>query len=131
MIKRVFVVLVTLVATSSMAVTCPVEFGTDKYLDLVGQAIQSTKSCYEGAEIAKACALGASGDVFTAGVAEYQCREEFWSKLTQSDRATFLHLRDRCTEKYKDKQGTMYLSMEAFCRLSVSELYANLFTLEP
>ena len=52
---------------------CPVEFGNDDYLGKVGELATNATSCYEATEIVSACALGASGDVYTVSAANDRC----------------------------------------------------------
>jgi hypothetical protein len=113
---------------NAFAADCPVQFGTDGYLEKVSAAIKATKSCEEGAQVAEACALGASGDVATVPVAERKCGLDFWTKLSPAEKQIYNGLQAKCDAKYKNMQGTMYLSFNAFCRLQVARLYSELYT---
>ena len=110
------------------AAECPVEMLTDGYLDNVEKAIASKTSCYEAVEIAESCAMGSSMDSAIAGTAEVKCTATFQKKLNRADARTYASLQKKCNDKYKDMQGTMYISAAAFCRLNVSQLYSNLYT---
>lgn len=110
------------------AAECPVNINVASYLDKVSAAIRATKSCDEGSTIAESCAMGSSGDTETAVVAERQCGLDFWKKLSKSDKKTYNDLQSKCDQKFKDKDGTMYMSANAFCRLNIAKLYSELYT---
>lgn len=116
-------VLLALTALSSRAladdVACP-KHG-DKYLDDV-VALMKGKSCDEASTIATSCALGASGDVVTAGAATKVCA----AAHAKTDKPLFEQLSKRCAKKYAGKDGTMYQSFAAFCQLDVAKLLASL-----
>ena len=117
-----------LVGFQAIAADCPVQIGGEDYLDKVGSAIKASKSCEDGAAIAEACALGASGDGAITSVAERKCGLDFWNKLTASDKKIYNGLQAKCDAKYKDMQGTMYISAAAFCRLRVARLFSDLYS---
>ena len=110
-----------------MAKDCPVKFGDEMFLDRVTSAIKATKTCVEAGALADACALGASGDAATAVTAERKCGLDFWNKLTPDEKKTYNALQAKCDAKYAGRDGTMYISFIAFCRLSVARLYSDLY----
>jgi hypothetical protein len=124
----IVLLLLILMSAQTFAADCPVQFGDDNYLDKVGAAIQATKTCEEGAAMAESCALGASGDAYIAPIAERKCGLDFWTKLSSADRQTYNGLQTKCANKYKNMQGTMYISFNAFCHLQVARLYSELYT---
>lgn len=126
--KSVLVIMAFLAAGSVWADDCPVQFGPDSYLDDVTFTILAAKSCYEAATIAKDCALGASGDYQTTRAAQVKCEMDFARKLNKSEAGHYRRLNNKCTAKYKNMSGSMYTSFAAFCRLSVAELYSELYT---
>lgn len=127
--KKIFLaVIVCFSAVQSFAVDCPVQFGEENYLDKVVAAIKSTKSCLEAADVAEACALGASGDVEIAPVAERKCGLDFWKKLSSQEKSIYGKLQSKCDVKFGKMQGTMYLSASSFCKLNVAKLYSELYT---
>jgi len=126
--KTILAVLISFSALQTFAVDCPVNFGEENYLDKVGVAIKATKSCQEAAEIAEVCALGASGDLEIAPVAERKCGLDFWKKLSAQEKNVYGKLQFKCNEKFSKMQGTMYLSAGAFCKLNVAKLYSELYT---
>lgn len=106
---------------------CPVDFGQDDYLEKVADLATNASSCYEASEIVDACALGASGDVYTVGAAIDRCQKDF-PVMTPEYQQNFSFLNNKCTEKYESMEGTLYLSMNAFCHLSVSKLFNELLS---
>lgn len=116
------------VSFQAFAADCPVQFGNEDYLDKVSNAINAAESCEQGAAVAEACALGASGDVVTVPVAEQKCAQDFATKLSDADKNIYSSLQAKCDEKYQDMQGTMYLSFNAFCHLRVARLYSQLYS---
>jgi hypothetical protein len=117
-----------LFASTASAKDCPVTFGDEMFLDKVATAIHAAKSCGEAGELAQACALGASGDVSTAVTAERKCGLDFWTKLTPEEKKHYNGLQAKCDAKYAGRDGTIYISAAAFCRLSVARLYSDLYT---
>ena len=107
---------------------CPVELD-ENYLDKVAQIITDSASCWEASEVADACALGASGDVYTVGAAIARCERDM-PVMTPADSTMYQSLNDRCTEKYSKMEGTLYMSMNAFCHLDVTRLFLNILTHE-
>ncbi len=97
-------------------------------MDKVSAAIRATTSCQNAAELATACAMGASGDVTLASAAEHKCGLDFWNKLSAQEKKIYNHIQSKYNDKYKNKDGTMYISFNAFCRLDVAKLYSELYT---
>lgn len=87
--------------------------------DAIIKLIQNQVSCYEAQGVAEQCAYGSAIDTQIAGAAYEACSKNF-SKLNRKDKKLLSQMEDRCTQKYGKKQGTMYLSMAAFCRLSAA-----------
>ncbi len=116
-----------LFATQAFAHDCPVKVGDEDYLDKVGAAIKAAKDCEDGAAIAEACALGASGDTSLAPVAERKCGLDFWTRLTAQEKRVYNGLQAKCDAKYRGMEGTMWVSADAFCRLRVSRLYSEFY----
>ena len=103
--------------------TCAVTTHDDKFVDHV-VASMTGKRCGEAAEIARTCALGASGDSATAGAAVKICKPDFASR--KADASLFATLSKRCASKYAKQQGTLYVSAAAFCQLDVAALLSDL-----
>jgi len=114
--------------TQASAEDCPVEFGNETYMDTVISKIEQSPSCYEGVELARNCALGASGDYAIARTAQTKCTADFEKKLSRAEKRTYDSLIAKCDRKYAKMEGTMYISMAAHCRLNVSRLYSDLYS---
>lgn len=108
---------------------CPVDFGKEDYLEKVADLAINSSSCWEASEIVNACALGASGDVYTVGAAIARCNKDI-PVMSEKDETTFSYLNTKCNDKYDSMEGTMYRSMNAFCHLSVSSLFVDLLSRE-
>lgn len=101
-------------------VGCPVSLGE---LDAIVAAMQG-KTCLEAKDLAERCALGASGDVVTAGAASTICQKDFAKK--PADQKLFTTLAKRCSAKFAHEDGTMYRSAAAFCVLEVASFLSGL-----
>lgn len=126
------ILIIALLAIGSVAnalENCPVDFGTVNYLERVGQIITDSGSCYEASEVADACAIGASGDVYTVGTAIARCEKDM-PVMSKEDATMYKTLNDKCTDKYSKLEGTMYMSMNAFCHLQVTRLFLDILSHE-
>lgn len=80
--------------------------------------ISEQTSCHDAAELATACAWGSSLDVSTAGIAIDICGKQLKKNQPQpNDLALMKQMEKRCDREYQDMQGTMYMSMNAYCHL--------------
>lgn len=89
--------------------------------------IQSQTSCYEATKLARACAWGSSFDVQVAGSAVEVCAKDY-KKISRADQKILTYMNDKCAKKYEKMQGTMYISMAAFCQLQASEYWAEIYS---
>lgn len=128
MLKALVLAIALFSGSFALAAECPVEMLSDGYIENVEKAIEAQATCYEASQTAQSCAMGSSMDSAIAGKAEAKCTENFKNKLKRADLRTYASLQRKCSDKYKNMQGTMYISAAAFCRLSVAELYSQLFT---
>lgn len=110
------------------SIECPVSSDVDDYQDKVATAIKATENCGKAKEMAESCAFSSSVDMQIAVTAERKCGLDFWKKLSKTDIEHYNSLQGKCSEKYKDMEGTMYISAAAFCRLNVAALYSELYT---
>jgi hypothetical protein len=115
-------------SVSAMADDCPVKIGSPSYMSDVIKAVNAANGCYSASQVAQSCAMGSSGDGSIAGAARVKCEADFVKKAPKADLATYQALLQKCTNKYKNMQGTMYISMNAFCHLQVAALFSELFT---
>lgn len=91
-----------------------------------GVAAQET--CWESVKLAKNCSWGSSFDLQITAPAVEKCEAELnASNPKASDLALLTSMQDRCTERYSKEQGTMYISMNAYCQLSALEWMVNNF----
>ncbi|MFN3695880.1 MAG: hypothetical protein ACK4VO_00455 [Pseudobdellovibrio sp.] len=125
--KAVLALIVSFSAMQAFALDCPVQFGSDNYIDDVANKIQASKSCYDAVELAEACAMGSSIDAAIMPTAERKCGKDFWKKLTSQEKQSYNKLQSKCDTKYNNMQGTMYVSAKAFCKLNVAKLYSDLY----
>lgn len=110
-------------AARADADACPLPHGPD-FLDRAQKEIRARKTCYQAATYANLCALGSSGDSVIASAAIDVCKQSFAKK--PSDSQLFDQLRQRCTAKFGKEQGTLYVSMNAFCALRAAQLLDDL-----
>lgn len=128
--KSILSLVVVLFSLSTHAYeNCPVEFGKDDFLEKVATLATEANSCWEASEIVSACAISASGDVYTVGAAIARCNKDI-PAMSKKDQETYSYLKNKCNEKYDSMEGTMYRSMNAFCHLSVSKLFVDLLSRE-
>ncbi len=118
-----------LVSLPAMSAECPVDMAGNDYLERVEGNIRNATNCYEAASIAEACALGSGGDVFTVSAAIDVCLSHA-GEMSAEDQASRAYLMQRCTETYQSREGSMYRSFMAFCHLSATQFFANLYGTE-
>lgn len=127
--KKFFVAVLMIASSTGFAAECVNQKGEDIYNqpDVFLALIEKAESCYAAKSLAEACAYGSSLDVQTAGTAYGVCDAEL-SKTSPSEKfLTILSsMNEMCNEKYQKLDGTMYRSMNAFCRLSAVEWILNL-----
>lgn len=119
-------VLAGLVTSSAAFAECADKYINDRDL-LIGD-IASASSCYEAANLAESCAWGSTADLPTTSAAISVCQRAYADKMTPSEGEMHAALYAKCDAKYGDLDGTMYRSMNGFCRLEVSKLFSSLFT---
>jgi hypothetical protein len=88
-------------------------------------AINATSGCDEAMKLFKDCAYTASGDVLLGEAVEKKCEVDFLPRLPAAQKRAYQSELKRCDEKYRHKEGTMYVSFTAFCRAEVSQRYAR------
>jgi len=112
-----------LLAGSASAADCKFQIGKGDYIGNVTKSINASKTCKAAKATADACAMGSSGDIQIAGAAYTKCEKEV--KLTAAQKTALDKAKAACTKKYSRQQGTMYLSMNAFCHLEALTKYAK------
>ena len=106
------------------AMDCPVETRVEGTLEAKEAAIRKAPTCKRAYEIMEACAYTASGDTGLGEALRQRCEPEFMSRLGKAQRRTYDQEQKRCTYKYANKGGTMYVSFSAFCRAESTVKYA-------
>lgn len=94
-------------------------------LDAIQAAVADAQNCRAAGAVARACALGAGGDVALAGSVSQICEKDFFAALGRRDRAAYARQRAACRAKYRNFTGSMYRSAEAFCQAGVAERFSG------
>ena len=84
-------------------------------------AISATSGCDKAMKLFKDCAY----TVLLGEAVEKKCEIDFLPRLSAIERRAYQGELKRCDDKYRHKEGTMYLSFTAFCRAEVSQRYAR------
>jgi hypothetical protein len=113
-----------LLTTPLKAMDCPVETRVEGTLEAKEEAIRKARSCKAAYQIMEACAYTASGDTGLGEAVRERCEPEFLPRLSKSLRRVYDQEQRRCTHKYVNKSGTMYVSFSAFCRAESTVKYA-------
>ena len=103
-----------------LAKECPT-LNRDEIISL----LQNAASCNAAMELFESCANGASGDTEFGDIVVSNCEKSFLPKLTSHEKRVYAHRQKQCSEKYKNKEGSMYVSCAAFCRAKVAKSYAK------
>ena len=117
-----------LVGFQAIAADCPCKLVTKTISIKWAAQLKPAKAARTAPPLLKPVRWGASGDGAITPVAERKCGLDFWNKLTASDKKIYNGLQAKCDAKYKDMQGTMYISAAAFCRLRVARLFSDLYS---
>jgi hypothetical protein len=95
--------------------------------DAIITAVAAQPTCWEATRLAESCEWGSSIDVQIAGTASEKCGAELKkNKPTKADSALLTSMFNACNAKWAKKEGTMYLSFNAFCQLKAVEWMVNL-----
>lgn len=90
-------------------------------------AIASSSTCWEAVQMAEACAWGSSLDVMTVDAAYSICENELKQNSPDAETVQILDLmKNKCTQKYSELEGTMYRSMMSYCHLDAIEWAVNM-----
>lgn len=119
-------VLTGLLVGSIALADCPDKYTTDR--DQLVDDIASAETCYEASNLAESCAWGSTADLATTSAAISVCARAYEEKISRPDNAMLMALFEKCDAKYEGQDGTLYRSMNGFCRLEVSKLFSNLYT---
>lgn len=108
-------------ASPTQAQECPVNGG----LDAIQAAVNDAPNCRTAGAVARACALGAGGDVALAKLVSQICEKDFIVVLDHRGRVAYERQRAACLEKYRNLTGSMYRSAEAFCQAGVAGRFSD------
>jgi hypothetical protein len=123
--RSALVILATvLLAAPLKAMDCLVETRVEGTLEAKEEAIRKAPTCRAAYEIMEACAYTASGDTGLGEAVRERCEPEFLSRISKAQRRVYDREQNRCTHKYANKSGTMYVSFSAFCRAESTVKYA-------
>ncbi len=107
-------------ATPSPAGNCPVSGGGERQ-----NFVREAPSCEEAVRRFKLCSIGASLDGPLALRVSEVCEKAYLSKLPEKEREAYRAAIDACNAPYAARQGTMYRSIAAFCRVDMMAQYAK------
>jgi hypothetical protein len=116
------VVAVLLTVVPVAAEDCPVR---SFQMDDIVVALNATTGCEAAMKAFAACQMGSTADVQFGDIVEKKCEAEFLSRLSTPRRRVYEDQLGRCSEKYADKQGTMWRSATAVCRAGIAQRYAH------
>ena len=123
MVLRAFSVaaVLTVLATAARAMDCPAEMSDYEARE---NAVRKAATCKQSLEVMSACSYGASGDTGLGEALRERCEPEFLPRLSKAQRRVYNQEQKRCTNKYVNKSGSMYVSFSAFCRAESMVKYA-------
>lgn len=90
-------------------------------------AIKASEFCWQAVQLAESCAAGEGFDTNFVNAAAPLCQKQFEAnRPTAQDRALLASMRTACDGKWKGKEGTQYLSANAYCKLNAWNWMVNL-----
>jgi hypothetical protein len=104
---------IVLLALPAKAMDCPADMSDYEARE---NAVRKAATCRQSLEVMSACSYGASGDTGLGEALRQRCEPEFLSRLSKAQRRVYNQEQKRCTYKYVNKSGSMYVSFSAFCR---------------
>jgi hypothetical protein len=115
-------ILLSLSGKPALAAVC-----LDKSMTLeeIVDAINASPGCDRAMKVFEECEFGASGDIQLGAAVEKKCEADFLTRLRPPQKKAYASQLSRCDAKYRNKDGTMYLSFTAFCRAEVSQRYSR------
>lgn len=118
-------VLAVILACSADPARASICLGKSMSQEETVSAISATHGCDQAMKLFQDCAYTASGDVLLGEAVEKKCEADFLPRLSAVRKRAYQGELKRCDNKYRNKEGTMYLSFTAFCRAEVSQRYAR------
>jgi hypothetical protein len=106
--------------SAARAEECPVTGA-----DATTETLSAAPTCREAAALYGKCTWGSSIDVQFAAIVVEKCRGEFLAKLTSQRRVAYQRQHEKCTRKYRNRDGTLYRSLAASCTVNVADDFAK------
>jgi hypothetical protein len=106
----------------AFAADCPAK---STMMDDVVVALKQAPGCDSAMAVFEACEFGTSGDVALGAVVTQKCEGDFLNRLKAPQKHTYQRELRVCDRKYRNEDGTMYRSFEAFCRAGVAQRYSR------
>lgn len=101
------------------------EISTD--LDQIIDQVGKKKSCFQAVKMAQYCGWGSSADVSIVSSAAEVCTKELEKNNPSKELNSLLKsMQNMCLQKYEKRDGTIYISMGAYCDLSALEWVTGL-----
>lgn len=128
MLRRIALV----VATSASIVTVAIAAEAQKAcptrdLAEIKELINNAPSCLGAVALLEVCEFGSGGDVSLGAAVVKKCEDDFLTKLSKARKRVYDRKQKRCSQKYRNKVGTMYRSFEAFCGVYVARDFSAKF----
>jgi hypothetical protein len=117
-----FILLMSLAAVPASAQECPARSTATG--DIV-VALNEAPSCDKAMSIFEACQSSAGGDVALGAIVSQKCESEFLARLKATEKRIYQRMLRACDRKYRDESGSMYRSLEAFCRAKAAQRYSH------
>ncbi len=94
-------------------------------MDDIIAVLKQASTCERAMKVFEACEYGASGDVQFGTEVEKKCEADFLDHLKAPQKLSYQRELRVCDRKYRNEQGTMYISFTAFCRAEVAQRYSR------
>ena len=117
--------LAILLALSAAPAEASICQGKSMSLDETVDAIKATRGCERAMKLFVDCAYTASGDIDLGAAVEKKCERDFLGHLGRPRKRAYQREMGVCDRKYRNEDGTMYLSFTAFCRAEVAQRYSR------
>lgn len=122
---------ILLFSVNSSAFDCPIPALMADYSALVTGIVQSAPTCQQSVSIAKACGYTGVRDSSFTFAAEQKCSADFMSQLSDIEIDRYKEMQSSCNHQFENADSPLGYSQIAFCRLSVTEMYSNLYRKAP
>jgi hypothetical protein len=110
----------------AMVEECAIPWEVENRVDKIVAGVAEKTECDEAMEYAESCAYGSSADAMIAGAVRTVCEKVSQKFMKGDEKATYKKMLGFCDRQYGRKDGTMYTSMNAFCKASAARFFAGL-----